>query len=153
MLSTGGTYASARKSATDRNSAAANLDNGLELQAVEGIDQPFMLSSQGMWRAMEEEIMMHRTKIGIGSASAWVRLAAFGAVAWVICGLATIGSPSDRLSAQSKGAYICTCAWRALREEAYCPLEGLQCGLGHYDLGASELKSGLLVSLQGRSRT
>jgi hypothetical protein len=95
---------------------------------------------------------VRRTRVVIGFALACVRLAAYAAVAWVICGFATLGSPPDRLGAQSKDAYVCSCALRALREEAYCPLIGPQCALGRYEFGGSELKSGLLLSSQGRSR-
>ena len=94
---------------------------------------------------------MCRTKIVIRSASACVLLAAYAAVAWIICSLMTLGSLPDRLAAQSKGADDCFCALRALREEAYCPLEGLQCDLGHHELGENELENGFLLSLQGRS--
>jgi len=91
-------------------------------------------------------------KIAIGSSSALIRLGVFAAVAWLILGVATLGSPLEQLAAQSKDANVGSCALRALRAEAYCPLKGLQCGFGHHELGESDLKIGRLLSLQGRSR-
>jgi hypothetical protein len=88
----------------------------------------------------------------IGRPSTWIRLAAFRVVAWLIFSVAMLGSPPDRLGAQSKHAYVCSCSLGPLKEEAYCPLSGLQFSLGHYEPGESELKSSLLLSLQGRRR-
>jgi hypothetical protein len=110
-----------------------------------------MLSSQGTCKALEEEIIVSPTKIAIGSSSAWVRLTAFGAAVWLIAGVGMLGSSLGRVAGQSKGANVSVCALRALRQEAYCPLSGRQFGSGHYEPGESELNSGLLLDLQGRS--
>jgi hypothetical protein len=94
---------------------------------------------------------MCRTKIVIEAASPWVRLAAFRVVAWVIFGVAMLGSCPDRLASHSKEVNKSACALRALRQEAYCPRKALQRGLGHQELAENHLKSGLALTLQGRS--
>ena len=110
-----------------------------------------MLSSQGTCKAFEGGFIMCRTKTVIESASPWVRLAAFRVVVWVIFGVAMLGCCPDRLAGHSKEANVSAGALRALRQEAYCPLKALQYGLGHQELGENELKSGLVLTLQGRS--
>ena len=104
-----------------------------------------------MCEALEEEVIVCPTKIAVGTFSARVGLAAYAAVVWVICGLATLRSIPDRCAEQSKDADDCSCALRVLRKKAYCTLKGLQCGLEHYESGESEFKSGFLLGLQGRS--
>ena len=95
---------------------------------------------------------MCRTKIVIEAASPWVRLAAFRVVAWVMLGIATLGSWPDRLAGHSNEANVSACALRALRQQAYCSLKALQYGLGHQELGENEPKSELVLTVQGRSR-
>jgi hypothetical protein len=94
---------------------------------------------------------MGQPKIVIGPSGAWLRFAVYAALAWVTCGLATIGSPLERLAALSKDAYVCSFALRALTEEGYCSSNGLQCGSWHQELSENEFRSDLLLTLQGRS--